>query len=99
MASILYDTALGLQNLHKQQQCHRNIRADSLHIDIDDGMTLLSNFGTLKSISWRRASKRKNTAIDPIREPFTDPLLLLGLDENATWYTADIYGMKVLCRN
>jgi len=95
VASILYDTALGLQNLHNQQQCHRNIRADSLHIDIDEGVTLLSNFGTLKSIKWKRAMGRKNTAVTPDREPFTDPLILLSMDPNATWYTGDIYAFGI----
>ena len=95
MASILYDTALGLQNLHKNQQCHRNIRAGSLHIDIDEGITLLSNFGTMKEIKWKHAAGRRNTAVSPEREPFTDPLLLLGIDENATWYTGDVYAFGI----
>lgn len=95
VASILYDTALGLQNLHKQQCCHRNIRASSLHIDIDQGKTLLSDFKSLKDIKWKYARGRRNTRVSPEREPFTDPLFLLDMDEDATWYTNDIYAFGI----
>lgn len=95
MASILYDTALGLQNLHQQQQCHRNIRSESIHIDIDEGISLLSDFKTLKDIKWKHAKGRRNTQVTPEREPFTDPLMLLGMDEDATWYTSDIYAFGI----
>merc|ERR1719499_290256 len=91
VACILYDAALGLQNLHKHQQCHRNIRADSLHVDIDEGTALLSNFDTLKEIKFKHASSRKNTEAQ--HSDFTDPLL--GIDEKATWYTGDIYAFGI----
>ena len=43
-----YDIASGLHNLHKQQKCHRNIRAKSIHIDIENGAALLTRFGNLQ---------------------------------------------------
>ncbi len=74
VSRILYDISLGLHNLHKQQQCHRNFRASSIHIDIDTGKGLLTEFAELKEIKWKHASGRRNTFISPEREPFTDPL-------------------------
>eukprot|EP01084_Bolivina_argentea_P184576 318340_1 len=94
VASILYDICHGLRNLHKQQQCHRNIRASSIHIDIDSGRALLSEFGELKEIKWRHAAGRRNTFVAPEREPFTDPLILLG-DESASWYAGDMYAFGI----
>eukprot|EP01083_Nonionella_stella_P191358 708367_1 len=94
VARILYDISLGLHNLHKQQQCHRNIRASSIHIDIDDGRALLTEFGELKEIKWKHAAGRRNTLISPEREPFTDPLILFG-DDKASWYTGDIYAFGI----
>merc|ERR1712045_15104 len=94
VASILYDIACGLQNLHKQQQCHRNIRASSIHIDIDEGISLLSEFGELKEIKWKHAAGRRNTFVSPEREPFTDPLILFG-DESASWYAGNIYAFGI----
>ena len=94
VASILYDTALGLHNLHKQQICHRNIRAASIHIDIDCGSALLTNFVELKEIKWKKADHRRNTMVSPERQPFTDPLILYG-DESASWYAGDIYAFGI----
>ena len=94
VASILYDTACGLHNLHKQQICHRNIRAASIHIDIDEGSALLTNFVELKEIIWKTADYRRNTMVSPERQPFTDPLILYG-DESASWYAGDIYAFGI----
>eukprot|EP00486_Rosalina_sp_Unknown_P014963 CAMPEP_0201596006 /NCGR_PEP_ID=MMETSP0190_2-20130828/192829_1 /ASSEMBLY_ACC=CAM_ASM_000263 /TAXON_ID=37353 /ORGANISM="Rosalina sp." /LENGTH=708 /DNA_ID=CAMNT_0048056201 /DNA_START=88 /DNA_END=2214 /DNA_ORIENTATION=+ len=94
VASILYDIANGLHNLHKQQQCHRNIRSSSIHVDIDEGISLLSEFGLMKGIRWKDAKDRRNTLVSPEREPFTDPLILMG-EANASWYAGDIYAFGI----
>ena len=94
VACILYDIANGLHNLHKQQQCHRNIRAESIYVDIDEGISLLSEFGLMKGIRWKDAKDRRNTMVTPEREPFTDPLILFG-DDNASWYAGDIYAFGI----
>lgn len=94
VSSILYDIANGLHNLHKQQQCHRNIRSSSIHVDIDEGISLLSEFGLMKGIRWKDAKERRNTMVSPEREPFTDPLILMG-EEKASWYGGDIYSFGI----
>jgi len=91
VACILFDAALGLQNLHKHQQCHRNIRAASLHIDIDEGTTLLTNCETLKEIKFKRAKSSGNRVAT--HSEFTDPRL--GIMDDVTWYHGDIYSFGI----
>jgi len=94
VAAILYDAAQGLVNLHQQQQCHRSISAQALHVDVGTGTTLLSNFGELKEIKWKHKQGRRDTMIAPQRHPFTDPLILLG-DDRANWYAGDVYSLGI----
>merc|ERR1719204_463455 len=94
VAAILYDAAQGLVNLHQQMQCHRSISAQSLHVDVGKGLTLLSNFGELKEIKWKHKQGRRDTMIAPQRHPFTDPLILFG-DDRANWYLGDVYSLGI----
>mmetsp|Transcript_31174 Transcript_31174/g.50118 ORF Transcript_31174/g.50118 Transcript_31174/m.50118 type:complete len:737 (+) Transcript_31174:177-2387(+) len=94
VASILYDVASGLQNLHKQQQCHRNIRAASIHVDIDQGISLLAEFEALRSIRYKDKNQKRDTIVPMERRPFTDPLILRE-DPKASWYAGDIYAFGI----
>eukprot|EP01084_Bolivina_argentea_P141969 249450_1 len=91
VASILYDICVGLHHLHGQEKCHRNICASSIHIDIDTGRALLSEFHQLKEIPLNEANTRPNSIVNPSRHPFTDPLILFK--KNASWYAGDIYSL------
>ena len=43
---------------------------------------------------WKDAKDRRNTLVSPEREPFTDPLILMG-EANASWYAGDIYAFGI----
>jgi len=94
VASILFDAAQGLFHLHQQQQCHRNISCQALHVDVGQGLTLLSDFGELKEIKWKHKQGRRDTMIAPQRHPFTDPLILHG-DPSADAYLGDVYSLGI----
>ena len=102
VSSILFDIASGLHNLHKQKQCHRNIRAKSIHIDVENGNSILTSFNNLKTIEWRHDNPNainKNNTMDSYhissdQKPFIDPLILNG-DEKASYYAADIYSFGI----
>jgi serine/threonine-protein kinase OSR1/STK39 len=94
VACLLRDAAHGLHNLHQHQIVHRNIRASSLHIDRDEGVALLTEFGVLKEIKFKHAKNRNNTLVPTNRHPWTHPLILAE-DESVSWFNGDVYAFGV----
>eukprot|EP01084_Bolivina_argentea_P160191 278964_1 len=94
IAYLLFNVVQGLSYLHKNQSCHRNLRPSSIFFDKEWGITLLSEFGELKTIKFNKQYQQTNSVVSSNREPWTDPLLLIK-HPAISWYDGDIYSIGI----
>ena len=94
IAYLLFHIIQGLNYLHKNQICHRNIRPSSIYFDKELAIPLLSEFGELKTIKFTKKYQQSESIISASREPWIDPLLLIK-HPDACWYDGDVYSIGI----